>query len=185
MVTAATKLKKTLAPWKKSHDKPREHIKKQRHHIANKGPQSQSYGFSSSHAQIWELDHKEGWEWKNWCFQIVALEKTLENPLDSTKIKPVNPEGNQPWIFTGRMDAEAPILWPPDVIKLTHWKRPWCWERLKAKEDRGQQRMRWLDNITDSTDMSVSQLQEIVKDRKAWRTIVPKILTEILKKQTT
>ena len=96
------------------HRKHRQHIKKQTHHFANKGPYSQSYGFSSSHLQMWELVHKEGWVLKN-CFQIVVLEKTLESPLDWKEIKPVNPKGNQPWLFIVRPDAEAeaPILWPP------------------------------------------------------------------------
>ena len=93
----------------------REHIKKQRHHFADKGPYSQSYCFSSSHVWMWELDHKEGWAMKNWCFQIVVLEKTLESPLVCKEIKSV--KGNQPWIFTGRTEAEAeaPILWPRDA----------------------------------------------------------------------
>ena len=127
-----------LAPWKESYDKLRQHIKKQRHHFADKGPHSQSYGFSSNHLRMWELDHKEGWAPKNWCFQIVVLEKTLESPLYSKKIRLVNPKGNQPWIFIGRTDAKAEtqILWPPDVNSHTHWKRPWLWERLKAKEER-------------------------------------------------
>ena len=106
-----------LAPWKESYDKPREHIKKQRHYFANKGPSSQS--FSSSHVWMWELDQKEGWAPKSWCFQTVVLEVTLESPLDHKEIKPVNPKGNQSWIFIGRTDAEAPILWPPNVkVKL-------------------------------------------------------------------
>ena len=104
-----------LDPWKKSYDKPTQHIKKQRHYFVNKDPYSQSCGFSSSHVWIWELDHKEGQVAKNWCFWTVVLEKTLESPLDSKEIKPVNPKGNQPWIFIGRTDAEAPILWPPDA----------------------------------------------------------------------
>ena len=106
---------KTLAPWKKDYDKPRQHIKKQRHYFAYKGPYSQSYGFSNSHVWIWELDNKKGWASKNWCLQTVVLEKTLETPLDIRKIKPVNPKGNQLWIFMGRPDteAEAPILWSP------------------------------------------------------------------------
>ena len=96
--------------------KPRHHIKKQRHHFAKKGPYSQSYGFSSSHIQIWKLDHNNDWAVKNWCLQTVMLQKTLESPLDSKEIKPVHPKGNQPWIFFRRNDAEAeaPILWPPD-----------------------------------------------------------------------
>ena len=95
---------------------------------------SQSYGFSNSHVLMWELDHKEAWTLKNWCFWIVVLEKTLESPLKSKDIKPVHPKGNQSWILIGRTDAEAeaPILWPPDV---THWKRPWCWERLRTGGD--------------------------------------------------
>ena len=108
---------KTLAPWKKSYDQPIQHIKKQRHYFANKGPSSQSYGFSSSHIWMWELDFKESWEQKNWCFWTVVLEKSLESPLDSKEIQPVHPKGNQPWTFIGRTDAEAetPILWPPDA----------------------------------------------------------------------
>ena len=104
-----------LASWKKSYEQPRQHIKKHTHHFADKGPSSQRCDFSSSHVWMWELDHKEGWAPKNWCFWTVVLEKTIESPLDSKEIKVVNPKGNQPWIFIGRTDAEAPILWPPDV----------------------------------------------------------------------
>ena len=89
----------------------------------------------SSHVQMWVLDHQEGWALKNWCFQIVVLKKTLESPLDCKEIKPVNPEGNQPWIVTGRTDAEDPILWPPDAKSQLTRKDPECWERLKAKEE--------------------------------------------------
>ena len=108
---------KTLTPWKESYDQPRQHIKKQRHYFVNKGPSSQGYGFSSSHVWMWELDHKEGWESKNWYFWTVVLEKTLESPLDCKEIKPVHPKGNQSWIFIGKTNAEAesPILWPPDM----------------------------------------------------------------------
>ena len=110
-----------LAPWKKCYDQPRQHIKKQRHYFANKGPSSQSYGFSCSHVWMWEFDCKECWALKNWCFWTVVLEKkkkkTLESPLDCKEIQPVHPKGNQSWVFIGRTDAEAetPILWPPDV----------------------------------------------------------------------
>ena len=92
-------------------------IKKPRRHFADKGPHSQSYGFSSSHVQMWELDPQEDSAMKNWCFWIMVLEKTLESPLNGKEIKPINTKGNQPWIFTGRTDAEAeaPILWLPDV----------------------------------------------------------------------
>ena len=106
-----------LAPWKKSYNKPRQHIKKQKHYFANKGPYSQNCGFSSSCVWMWELDHTEGWTPKNWCFRTVVLEKTLESPLDCKEIRPVNPKGNQSWIFIRRIDAEAeaPILWTPDA----------------------------------------------------------------------
>ena len=111
-MTAAMKIKKDHF-LEENFDKPREHIKKQRHHFANKGSYSQSYGFSSSHVWIWELNHKESWAPENWCFWTVVLEKTLESPLDGKEIKPVNPKENQPWIFIGSTYAEAPIFWPP------------------------------------------------------------------------
>ena len=115
-----------LAPWEKSYDQPKQHIKKQRHYFAIKGPSSQSYGFSSSHVWMWEFDHKESWALKNWCFWTVMLEKTLENPLDCKEIQPVHPKGNQSWIFIGRTDAEAeaPILWSPDVKNWLIGKDP-------------------------------------------------------------
>ena len=147
MVTAAMKLKKKmLAAWKESYDQPRWKIKKQRHYFANKGPFSQSYGFSSSHVWMWELDHKESWVLKSGCFWTVVLEKTLESPLNCKEIQPVHPKGNQYWIFIGRTDAEAPIFWPPEA---THWKRPWCWERLRAvgeRDDRGWND--WMASLT-------------------------------------
>ena len=130
-----------LAPWKESYDQPRQHIKKQRHYFANKGPSSQSYGFSSSHVWVWELDYKESWASKNWCFWTVMLEKTLESPLNCKEIQPVHPKGNQSWTFIGRTDAETetPILWPPDVKNWLIWKDPdagKCW-RWEEKGDRG------------------------------------------------
>ena len=115
-----------FAPWKKSYDQPRQHIKKQTYYFANKFPSSESYVFSSSHVWMWELDHKEGWESKNWYFPTVVLEKILESPLDFKEIKPVNPKGNQSWMLIRRTDgeAEAPILWPPDVKSLLIRKDP-------------------------------------------------------------
>ena len=132
---------KTLASWKKSYDKPRQHIKKQRYYFANKGPSNQSYGFSSSHVWMWKLDYKQRGAPKNWCFWIVVLEKTLESPLDCKEIKPVHLKGNQSWIFFGGTDAEAenPILWPL-MWRTDSLERPWCWESLKAGgegDDRG------------------------------------------------
>ena len=127
-----------LTPWKESYDQPRQHIKKQRHYFVDKGQYTQSYGFSSSHVWMWELDYKESWVPNNWCFWTLVLEKTLESPLDCKEIQPVHPKGNQSWIFIGKTDVEAQtsIFWPPD----THWKRSWCWERLKTGgegDDRG------------------------------------------------
>ena len=133
---------------------------------------SQSYGFSSNYVWMWELDHKKGWALKNWCFRTVVLEETLESPLDSKEIKPVNPKGNQSLIFIGRTDAEteAPILWSPDVKNWLIGKDP---DAGKIEDRRrGRQRMRWLDAITDSVDMSLSKLKEKVKDRKPWHAAV-------------
>ena len=89
--------------------------KKQRHHSADKGPYNQSYDFSSSHVRMWQLNHKEGWALKNWCLQVVVLQKTLEGPLDCKSIKPVSPKRNKHWVFIGKTDLEAPIIWPPDM----------------------------------------------------------------------
>ena len=151
MVTAAMKLKDTCS-LEKSYDQSRQHIKKQRHYFANKGPSSQSYGFSSSHIWMWALGHKESWVPKNWCFWTVVLEKTLENPLDSKEIKPVNPQVNQYLTFIGRTDAEAetPILWPPDVKSWLIGKDPdagkdWRWEEKGLTEDKMMGWHHWLD----------------------------------------
>ena len=140
-VTTAMILK-TIAPWKKSYDQPRQHIKKQTHFFANKGPYSQSYGFSSSHVWMWELDYKESWAPKNWCFWSVVLEKTLESPLDCKEIQPIHPTGNQFWILIGRTDAEAeaPTLWSPDVKNWLIGKDPdagknWREEEKRTTED--------------------------------------------------
>ena len=125
-----------LAPWKKSYDQPRQHIKKQRHYFANKGSTSQSYGFSSSHVWMWELDHKESWVPKNCCFWTVMLEKALERPLECKEIQPFYPKGNQTWVFIGRTDAEAkaPILWAPDSRNWLIWKDPDAGKYLRWEE---------------------------------------------------
>ena len=153
-----------LAPWKKRYDKSRQNIKKQKHYFVNKGLYSQNYGFSSSHLQMWELDHKEGWVPKDWCFQIVVLEKTLESPLDCKEIKPVNPKRNQSWIFIGRTDAEA------EAPIFGHWMhRANSLEKTlmlgKIEVRRGWQRIRWLASITNSMERSLRNLWVIVKDR--------------------
>ena len=131
-----------LTPWKESYDQPRQHIKKQRHYFVNKGQSSQGYGFSSGHVWMWELDYKESWALKNWCFWTVVLEKTLERPLDCKEIQLVNPKAYQSWVFIGRTDAEAeaPILWPPDVKSRLIWKDPdagkdWRQEEKGTTED--------------------------------------------------
>ena len=135
-------VKRRLLLGRKKYDQPWQLIKKQRHYFANKGPSSQSYGFSSSHIWIWELDYKESWAPKDWCFWTVVLEKTLESPLDCKEIQPVNSKGNQSWIYIGTTDveAEAPILWPPDAKSQFIRKDPnagknWRWEEKGMTED--------------------------------------------------
>ena len=154
-------IKRCLAPWKKSYEQPRLHIKKQRCYFAKKGPSSQGYGFSSGHVWMWDLDYKESWVPKNWCFWTVVLEKTLESPFDCKEIQAVHPKWDQSWIV--------------------HWK-DWCWSwnsqylghliqrtdsfekalmlgKIEGGRKRGQQRLRWLDDITYSVGMSLSRLQ--------------------------
>ena len=147
-----------ITPWKKNYNQPRQHIKKQRHYFANKGQSSQGYGFSSSHVWMWELNYKESWAPKNWCFWTLVLEKTLESPLDYKDIQPVHSKGNQSWMFIEKTDVEAetPILRSPDLK---------CWFLLKdlgvgkdwRQEENGMTKMRWLDGITDSMNMKVTK----------------------------
>ena len=157
-----------LAPCKKSYDKHRQHIKKQRCPFANKGPSSQNYGFSSSHVQMWELDHKEGWALKIWCFHTVMLDKTLQSPLDSKQIKPsilkeISPECSSEgrmlklkFQFFGHLMGRADSLEKTLMLgKIEHRRRGW-------------QMIRWLDGIIDSMNKSVSKLRDMVKDRETW-----------------
>ena len=162
-----------LAYWKKSHDKTQQHIRKQRNYFANKGPSSQGYGFSSSHVWMWELDYKESWVQKNWCFWAVVLEKTLESDLDCKEIQPVHPKGNHPWIFMRRTDAEAeaPILWPLDW-RADSLEKIVMLGKIEGRRRSRQQRMRCLDGITDAMDMNLSILQGMVMDREAWLAVV-------------
>ena len=115
-----------LTLWKESYDQTRQHIKKQRHYFVNKGLSSQGYGFSSGHVWMWQLDYKESWAQKNWCFWTVVLEKTLESPLDCKEIQLVHSKGDQSWVFIGRtnVEAETPILWPPHAKSWLIWKDP-------------------------------------------------------------
>ena len=143
-------IKKTLAPWKKSYDKPRQHIKKQRHYSVNKGPSSQGYGFSSSCVWMWELDHKESWALKNWCFWTVVLEKTLESPLGSKEIKLVNPKKISPEYSLEGLMLKLKLQYFGHLMRRTDsLEKTLMLGKIEGGRRRGRQRMRWLDGITD------------------------------------
>ena len=155
MVTASME---TLTPWKESYDQPRQHIKKQRYYFANKGPSSQSYGFSSSHVWMWELDYKESWALKNWCFWTVVLEKTLEVPW-TVRRSNIHPKGNQSWIFIGRTDAEAetPVLWPPDAKNWLFVEKTPMLGKMKVGGEGGDRGWDdWMASLTQWTWVWVS-----------------------------
>ena len=141
-------------------------MKKQRHYFTNKGPSSQGYGFSNGHVWMWQLDYKESWAQKNWCFWTVVLEKTLESPLDCKEIQPVHPKGDQSWIFIGKTDAEAeaPILWPPYVKSWLISKDPdagkdWRQEKKGMTEDEMVRRHHWLHGHGSEKALGVGEGQ--------------------------
>ena len=152
-----------LTPWKKNYDQPRQHIKKQRNYFANKGPSSQSYGFSSSLVRMWELDYKESWALKNWCFWTVVLEKTLESPWAARRsnqsiLKEISPEYSLEGLMLKlKLQYFCHLMWRTDSYEKTLML-----EKIEGGMRRGQQRMRWLDGIIDSMDLSLSMLRDLV-----------------------
>ena len=159
---------KTVTPWKESYDQPRQHIKKQRHHLADKDTNRQSFVFSSSHVWMWELDRKEGWALKKWCFWTVVLEKTLENPLDCKEIQPVNPKRHKSWIFREGLMLELKLLYFGHLMwRSDSLEKILMLGKIEVRKRRTEDKMagwhHWLNGH------EFEQLREMVKDRETWR----------------
>ena len=165
-----------LTPWKESYDQPRHHIKKQRHYFANNGPSSQSYGFSNSHVWMWELDYKEGWVPKNWCFWTVVLEKTLESHFDCNEMQLVHPKGNQPWKFLGRTGLMLKLQYFGHLPNVKSWligKDPdsgkdWRQEEKGTTEDEMVEWHHWLDRPESEQPPGVGDGQESLECCSPW-----------------